>query len=568
MVAKGAVWSLTALRYCSASSQLLVPPTFLAPRLSSPVALSHVLNRPSSSRLPLPSSAPFRRHIATATTTSSFLSSSSSNPLPAEDTIFALATSPGPPSGIAIIRISGPSTTHLYFSLTLSSHLLPYSRLPPARKLVLRNLHHPLTRSLLDAAAVIYFPHGASYTGEESLELHIHGGPATIRDVLDAIGEVKDAPTRVRPAEAGEFTRRAFENGRLDMASAEALHALISAETTVQRQLALFGTSGLQTARYDAIRAELLSAMALVEALIDFSDEDGVEDGTWAKALRSVASMRELVLSELGGSSGDAKGKESVGEILTNGIRLAIYGPPNAGKSSLLNRLADRNAAIVSDIPGTTRDVLQVHLDLGGYKVVVYDTAGLRETGRETSEEVERIGIERAREVVKAADMALLVLPADQAIQQVETLRPLAYKKADEDLVFYNKTDLLSSDHVKGGANTEGRTLWRGSVKTGEGMTELIGGLADLIARRYALRQSEAPLITQSRHRFHLQQCLEHLEHFQRLAAVGEDRGGPDLVLAAEELRHAAKAVGKVTGRDVSPDEILGSIFSTFCIGK
>lgn len=454
---------------------------------------------------------------------------------------------------------------------------------------MLRNIHHPSTRELLDSGAgVIHFPAGSSYTGEQSLELHVHGGAATITDILTALGGWGRG---VRLAEPGEFTRRAFENGRLDLASGEALGGLVEAETSVQRRVALRGTQGLQARRFEGIREELLGAMAMTEAIIDFSDEDGVEEGTWKSARERVSALGELLRAELGVASdgtreegregeGERKHVRHVGEILTTGVRLAIYGPPNAGKSSLLNRLADRNAAIVSDIPGTTRDVLQVHLDLGGYKVIVYDTAGIRDDasptqaspgseGRSPLDQIERIGIDRAKEVVKAADLALLVLPADDpsAWQNASIIRPDAYTETDPDLIFYNKSDLLSSTQTPTSPvslSSPTPLAFTGSVRTNDGISHLISSLAQLLSSKYSLSTTEAPLITQSRHRFHLHECLTHIDAFQEIASMSD----PDLVLAAEELRYAAKAVGKVTGRDVTPDEILGSIFATFCIGK
>lgn len=481
-----------------------------------------------------------------------------------------------------MIRISGPLTSDVYLALCRTSHSQPYTRLPPSHKLVLRNLHHPHTFELLDAGAgIIHFPAGSSYTGEESLELHIHGGLATISGVLDALVVFGG---RMRIAEPGEFTRRAFENGRLDLASAEALHGLVLAETAVQRRVALQGTSGLQTERFERIREVLLSAMAMVEALIDFSDEGGVEEGTWKVARESVDALAVMLRTELGISSTgtdsnsdrDNKIKRQprhIGEILSTGIHLALYGPPNAGKSSLLNRLADRNAAIVSDIPGTTRDVLQVHLDLAGYKVIVYDTAGMRDesqlahgSDQPSLDEIERIGIRRAKDAVSNADLALLVLPAHQAsaCDAQYILRPHSYTHTDRDLIFYNKSDLLGASSPSSCAPTSCSITWQGSVHTNHNIPNLISDLAHLIATKYSLASTETPLITQTRHRALLHQCLEHIHAFEKLA----DTEHLDLVLAAEELRYAAKAVGKITGRDVTPDEILGSIFATFCIGK
>ncbi|SJX61448.1 related to MSS1-mitochondrial GTPase involved in expression of COX1 [Sporisorium reilianum f. sp. reilianum] len=533
---------------------------FLLPRLHdfrpSSRPPSNPVHTASSSRRP-PTLAP--RHTRNLTTPSS------------TDTIFALATGAAR-AGVAIIRISGPQVPHIYTRICLTSRQTPYTRLPPPHKLVLRNIHHPRTGELLDArAGVIVFPQHRSYTGEEALELHVHGGVATVSAVLDALAEMGKG---VRMAEAREFTRRAFERGRVDLAKAEAVHGLVVAETAVQRRVALQGVGGAQTRRYDEMRATLVDAMAMVEALIDFADEDGVEEGTWAAATHSVNDLATLLRSELGLSTPNAqdghkeprKAVRHVGEILTTGIRLALYGPPNAGKSSLLNTLADRAAAIVSATPGTTRDVLQVHLDLAGYKVVVYDTAGIRDAPAATSgalDDIERIGIERARHVVAAADLALLVLPATETVEAQTVLRPHSYGASDPDLVFYNKSDLLPSSAPPVASSATQRS-WRGSVRTNAGLPELIGDLAGLISRKYALDTAEPALITHSRHRALLLQCLAHIDAFQLLAAQ-ED---VDLVLAAEHLRYAAKQVGRVTGRDVSADEILGSVFATFCIGK
>ncbi|PWZ03367.1 P-loop containing nucleoside triphosphate hydrolase protein [Testicularia cyperi] len=593
--------SLT-LRIPSTRSSLRLPAAVFLPGQRAAIGSRRLANLASArnqviSRANLATNGPFSRNEGL--TSCSYTTARDVRP---RQTIYALATGAGR-AGVAIVRISGSECESVYHAMCLTSKRKPYACMPPGNRLVVRNIHHPVSSELLDSgAAVVYFPEGKSYTGEASLELHIHGGISTVSDVLDALGHCgKD----VRPAQPGEFTRRAFENGRLDLTTSEALHSLILAETSMQRRVALQGAGGLQTARYEQLRQTLLEAMAMVEAIIDFGDEDGVESGTWEIAQRAAKDTLALIESELGIDRNDectdggisssvqcdkvgagcTTGRRHVGEILTNGIRLALYGPPNAGKSSLLNRLADRKAAIVSPIPGTTRDVLNVNLDIGGYKVVVFDTAGIRgsPSGHDPSavvqiDEIEQMGIELAKEAVKEADLALLVVPAVApdasgiAHNRQRPLRPDGYTdgaQRDPDLVFVNKTDLLSHNEpasIDASLCSGDSRVWLGSAMTGDGVDSLVEGLSTLIASKFAVAQSEPPLITQTRHRYHLHQCRSHLATFQALARP--DDCDLDLVVAAEELRFAARSLGQVTGRDVSPDEILGSIFSTFCIGK
>ncbi|SNX82746.1 related to MSS1 - mitochondrial GTPase involved in expression of COX1 [Melanopsichium pennsylvanicum] len=600
--------------------------TFLIPTLyhfNTPRRLSTQLYTCLKTSNALPSHSMSLQHLRGYNSTSTIRTHTTNT----NDTIFALATGVGR-AGVAIIRISGPSTSDIYFSLTRTTKNKPYRNLPPSHKLVVRNIHHPITEELLDSGAgVIYYAFGASYTGEESLEFHIHGGIATITSVLSTLAEFSSSfinnkhaheqssritNSRIRMADPGEFTRRAFENSRLDLSSAEGLHSLIQAETSIQRQVALLGANGAQATRFETLRDQILKSMALVEALIDFSEEDGVEDGTLKAVMDSVDSLAVMLRSELGiestCSTDDASTTETkrkggrvenrrstrhVGEILSSGIRLAIYGPPNAGKSSLLNRLADRNAAIVSHLPGTTRDVLQVDLDLGGYKVICYDTAGIRDqehadhvTGARKIDEIEKIGMQRARQVVRESDLTLLVLPSDMSMSLTasqEILRPDSYTDNDPDLILFNKSDLVESPKASRSTHTTttvNQRIWRASVLTGEEIPTLIQDLSHLISTKFTLNQNQSPLITQSRHRYHLHDCLGHIESFQSLTnpktqtqtqtqhVDHSHESSLDLVLAAEELRYAARAIGRITGRDIGVEEILANIFSTFCIGK
>ncbi|KAN0061087.1 mitochondrial splicing system protein [Thecaphora frezii] len=499
---------------------------------------------------------------------------------PATSTIFALASGRGQ-AGIAVIRISGPQASHIYRLLCRRTLL------PPGHRLVLRNLYHPHTLELLDRAALVWFPEGESYTGEASLELHVHGGSATVRDTLDALADLGVGhddegalPLAIRPAEPGEFTRRAYLNGKLDLTSSEALHSLITSSTSSQRKLALQGAGGAQTRRYEAMRASLLDAMAMVEALIDFSDEEGVEPHAWQSAQHGARQIQRLIESELGledssqgaptATTGSRKGgTRHVGEILSQGVRLAIYGPPNAGKSSLLNALADREAAIVSDVPGTTRDVVQVDLDLGGFKVVAFDTAGIRSD--DDVDRIEQIGIQRAHQAVASADLALLVFPAPEldAAPDVELpiLRPDSYGPEDEDLVLFSKSDLVPSPSSSPAAvRASNSHTFLASTRTDEGLHQLVSGLTSILQSKYGhhLASDSIALVTQPRHRFHLLECHDALVRFAALARHPD----PDLVMAAEELREAANALGEVTGIHIRPDEVLGKVFGSFCIGK
>jgi tRNA modification GTPase len=441
-------------------------------------------------------------------------------------TIYALSSGRGR-AGLAVIRVSGPDA-----GLVLDRMAPPR---PRPRFAALRTVRSDIGE-VLDQGLTLWFPGPRTETGEDMAELHVHGGRAVVAGVLRALSALPG----LRLAEPGEFARRAFENGKIDLTAAEAIADLVDADTAAQRRQALRHAGGAQARLYDGWRAELVRAQALTESAIDFSDEAEVSAGALAEARMLAARLAPAIRAYLD------DGRR--GEILREGFRVAIAGPPNAGKSSLLNALARREAAIVSDEAGTTRDILEVTLDLGGVPVVLSDTAGIREA----EGKVEREGIRRAMAHARAADLVLWL--TDATAGPAAPPADLA-REAGEILLVANKTDLLQGrrppDRQVPGS------LWL-SLLTGEGLSEL----AEAIGRRAAERigASEAPVITQTRHRQQLALCADALEAY--LA------GSPaDPELRAEELRRAATALGRITGR-VDVEDVLGEIFSRFCIGK
>jgi tRNA modification GTPase len=422
-------------------------------------------------------------------------------------TIYALSSGRAA-AGIAVVRISGPDAHGSLLHLA--------GKLPKLRHATLRKLRHPQTGAALDKALVLAFAAPHSATGEDMAELHIHGGVAVIDAVLAALASLPDLSV----AGPGDFTRRAFEAGKLDLAEVEGLADLIAAETEAQRVQALRQMNGALSGLFEDWRHQLIRALAMVEADIDFADgEDDVPDGIGAQAGAIIAILRTAWAAQLQ----DAHR----GERLRDGFTVAITGPPNAGKSSLLNALAQRDVAIVSPIAGTTRDSIEVHLNLSGYPVTLIDTAGLRET----DDPVEAEGVRRARAKAAAADL-VLYLTADPSDHPPHTY-----------LRIQTKTDLIGGQGI--------------STITGEGLPELIDTLANHAAAAMAV--GEAPALTRARHREVLTQALAHLD-----AAEAQDH---DLVLAAEELRLAARSLGRITGR-IDVEDVLDVIFSSFCIGK
>ena len=459
-------------------------------------------------------------------------------------TIFALSTPPGR-SAIAVIRMSGPHVGPVLDAMCSSR--------PQPRTAALRRLKDPATGDILDEALVLYFASPRTETGEDMAEFQVHGGKAIVRAVLDTLSRQPGC----RSAEPGEFAQRAFANGKLDLAQIEGLADLIDAETQGQRQQAIAQATGLQSKRFDAWRAELLRTMGLVEAAIDFSDEGDVSDKAVAQAEKAAHHLRADLAAHL--DDGHR------GEILREGFRVVLAGPPNAGKSSLLNALARRDAAIVSQEPGTTRDVIDVRLDLEGHAVIVSDTAGIRET----SSSVEQEGIRRTLQATRDADLVLWLTEANALSTTngrsnspppcgeglgVGVGRPSQELK--QELKVATKSDLLPPEkriHVKQQAYD-----FAISAKTGDGLDALIAHIA--ACARNAAGNASDPAITRVRHRRELETAVRQLDAFL-------DQPESPLELRAEDLRLAATALARLTGR-IDAEHVLGEIFSRFCIGK
>lgn len=429
------------------------------------------------------------------------------------DTIFATATARGK-AGLAAIRISGPR------AWAAAEVLGP--PLPPARTAALRRLATPAGEAL-DQAVILLFAAGASFTGEAMAELHLHGSPATVAAVLRTLG----AMAGLRPAEPGEFTRRALENERLDLPQVEGLADLIEAETEAQRRQALRVLSGALGAKAEGWRAKLIRAAALLEASIDFADEDVPADVT-----PEVLALLDALLGELRAEAEGAKAAERI----RDGFEVAIVGAPNAGKSTLLNALAGREAAITSEVAGTTRDVIEVRMDLAGLPVTILDTAGLRET----SDRVEVIGVERARARARAADLRIFLLGGEGA--------SLGLVPEPGDIEVQGKADL--------GAPESGLGV---SGRTGLGVAELVARITSALEPRAA----RAVTATRERHRQAILAAIGAME-----SAANEVRSGSGQAeIAAEELRAALRALDALVGR-VDVEHLLDEIFAAFCIGK
>lgn len=417
-------------------------------------------------------------------------------------------------------RVSGPQAARAFETLT--GRAVPNPRV--ATRIAVRA---PASGEIVDDGLALWFPAPASFTGEDVLELHLHGGAAATAAIARALGSVAG----LRLAEPGEFSRRAFEHGKMDLTEAEGLADLVDAETEAQLRQARRQMGGELGTLYDTWRASLITVLAFFEAEIDFSDED-LPPGLQARAAAEI----RVLSAEIAAHLDDGRR----GEILRGGVSVAILGPPNAGKSSLLNRLARREAAIVSEVAGTTRDVIEVHLDLDGFPVILADTAGLRDSG----DEIEREGVRRAKTRAEQADLKLAVF--DGAVWPARD--PVTASMIDSDtLVIVNKIDL--------GVAVEAPMIGV-SAKTGVGFDALEAALGAAVRQRF--QPGSAPALTRDRHRQALIECQAAFTRF--LAASAPE-------LAAEDLRLAARALGRITGR-VDVEEILGVIFAEFCIGK
>lgn len=447
-----------------------------------------------------------------------------SPPTPDATTIFALSSAPGR-AGVAVIRISGPAAQGV-----LQRMVAP---IPKPRVAAFRTIRHPETGEALDRAVVLWFAAPLSETGEDVVEFQVHGSRAVVAALLSALATIPGC----RLAEPGEFARRAFENGKLDLAEVEGLADLVDAETDAQRRQALAQAGGALSKLYDGWRARLIEIAALTEAAIDFSDEGDVSASSFAEARKRA----EILAKEIAVHLDDGHR----GEILRDGFRVALLGAPNAGKSSLLNALARRDAAIVSAEAGTTRDVIEVRLDLGGLPVIVSDTAGIREA----ASEVEQEGIRRSLAAARDAD---LILWLTEKGEKDESIPPLGFSR-ETSLVIRSKADLPHESQMEPDFGDLAI-----SAKTGAGLDRLIAVISE--RAKQAVGSQTDPVITQARHRQALETALADVTAF--LAESPES-----IELRAEDVRRAAQALGRITGR-VDVEDVLDQIFSRFCIGK
>lgn len=449
------------------------------------------------------------------------------------DTIYALSSGLGT-AGVAVVRLSGPLAIK-------ALRLLSNQSLPAARLASVRTLLDPSSGERLDQALVLVFEGPASFTGEDVVELHLHGGRAVVEGVLQALNKLDG----LRPAEAGEFSRRAFENGKLDLTEAEGLNDLIHAQTAAQRGQALRQMDGALRSLYEEWRAKLLGHLAHLEADIDFPDED-LPEGVAGAVLPKILDIKRDITQHIVDSAGS--------RMLRDGFRIVIVGEPNAGKSTLLNAIAQSDVAIVSEEAGTTRDAIEIQLDLGGFPVRITDTAGIRKSDGA----VEKEGIRRAVAKADDADLRLLLVRADGWPDVPQAMMGWLN---DDAFLIVTQVDrspeaMFHVEHLKG--EERPKALYTLSAKHGDGVNVLLEALKALVEERMAPR--EAPTLTRLRHQNALEHAMDHLTRFEQNAGI-------DAVLAAEDVRMAVRAIGSITGR-VGVEDMLDIVFSDFCIGK
>ncbi len=443
------------------------------------------------------------------------------------DTIYALASARGQ-AGVAVIRVSGPKAHIGLKNLTNDKNII-------YRKALLRELKRPVSRETLDNALVIAFQEPNSYTGEDVVEYHLHGGTAVVQGVLETLGN----ESGYRMANPGEFTRRAFENGKMDLTEAEAIADLIHAETQLQKNQALSQMSGVLSDLYDGWRDKLVKILAYVEAELEFPDED-LPDNIIDNITPKISELSEDIDTHLNDNRR--------GERLRNGIHVAVIGAPNAGKSSLVNKLVQRDVAIVSEFAGTTRDVIEAHLDIGGYPVILSDTAGLRpdQIGTDSHDIIESEGIKRALKIAENADIRVILYDATQDIPDEHSL---ALEKHKNTIVVLNKTDQgVNLNHPDNPLQI--------SVHNNQGISEFLSRLTQEIDG--LVGKGDAPALTRQRHRDALTDCR---------ASLDRCLNAPLPELTAEDLRLAIRHVGRITGK-VDVEDLLDVVFKDFCIGK
>jgi len=459
----------------------------------------------------------------------------------ANDTFYALSTIAGK-SGVAIIRLSGPESARVIKDMG-------YNSTPSPRVATFHQLRAPGKKEVLDEIIFIYFKAPHSFTGEDVLELHLHGSKAVIKDALSALSSL----SYLRMAEPGEFSRQAFLNGKMDLTQAEGLAELIEAETSIQRQVALRQMGGEVASLYSQWRQQIITMLSSMEALIDFPGDD-IPQSTLALVKHQVDSLVKDITNHL-----------SIGNDLTalaDGIKIVISGPPNAGKSSLMNYIARSEVAIVSDIAGTTRDIIHVKFDLAGFPLILTDTAGIRNGSTDV---IEQKGIFIAKRAAMSANINIVVLAANQNNDAFIKDNPQLF--TEQTIVLFNKVDalpppqmkILENDlsEMKNGQMQKCLALLPISVNENYGIYLLLDTLKEAVADRYT--PSDEPLLTKTRYREALELCKSHL--------LQVDPYTPMLDISAEELRMAATAIGQITGQ-VKLDEILDQVFSSFCIGK
>ena len=454
-------------------------------------------------------------------------------------TIYALSSGPGI-SGIAVIRISGKDTSKVIKLLTKKD-------MPQPRLATLRKINKINTSELIDEGLILWFPGPESYTGEDMAEIQVHGSKAVVDALHSSLSDIENC----RLAEPGEFTKLAFQNGKINLLKAESIADLISSETEIQRQQAIKIMKGKSADQFNFLREKLIKILSHVEAKIDFPDEDLPNN-----ILNEIKNSSDEVINKIKKILNDQK----VGERIREGFKIAIVGPTNAGKSSLMNYLSNRDVAIVSEIAGTTRDVIETHLNINGYPVIISDTAGIRDS----KDEIEKKGIKLALQKAEESDLKIVVLHPENL-----DFKPfLEDSNSENTIVVLNKSDIklgkppgignyFRFNHL--GKNLKDINIIHTSIKEEENLVDLINAIKEKLKNKFI--SSDDILITRERHRQHLQQCLDHLNNFNQKKEI------EDYDKAAEDLRLATRHLGMIVGK-VDVEEILGSIFNDFCIGK